>query len=463
MKKLVLSIFILIPAVIFAEGIRLSHIDTSTLLADQKVKLYVGMTDTRGLPIEDLKVEEFEVYESPDGVNFEKREPIYGFNRLVNYENGIQFLLMVDNSGSMYRVMRNGEETDTRIEFAKSAIRSFISEVSNPKDKAMLASYNTNYTMHTDMVSDMQLLSPMLDEIIKPEGDDGYTEIYGSINQAVSGIKELEGRKVIIILSDGENRPYTKFTGKAHPVFGDSIVSYEEPLLECQKEGITIFAVHYGSSSRDQKLTQIALETGGAVFNARNKDELDDVYSRIVQQLIHEYEIVYRASMEPAEKRYVKVVYKGETAEIDTVRHYFASTVFGMPPEHLFPFLIIPFLLGAILLYMLSRNSNSSVTEPSLSVLDSGGAKTSINELILGKGRTVIGSTDDADFTISGKTERVSPNHATVLFDKKTNGYTLISDDEVSINNTKYKNRKLEAGDVINVGGATLVFDDGKY
>ncbi len=461
MKKLIIILCILFPAAASAGGMRLSHIDSSTLLVDQKVKLYIGLTDTKGLPVEDLKRSDFEIFESTDGRQFKRRDRIYGFRRLVNYENGIQFLLMVDNSGSMYSKTHRGSSSTTKIESAKDAVRSFINDMSNPQDRVAFASYNTTYIQHSVMSPDPETIIPLLEHVQKPEGDDRYTEIYGSLVKGIESLKQLEGRKVIIILSDGENCPLYTETGREHPEYGKTVYGFEAPLEMCHKEGITVFAVHYGSESRDPHLSRIAIESGGAVFNAAKDDDLSAVYADIVNQLIHEYQIVYRAGMEPAEKRFVKVVYTGGKSPVSAVRYYFSSTVFGLPVEDLLPLLIIPLLLGIILLYLLFKRKNNAEESPSISVLDSGGLKANTENLTLNKGHTVIGSADGSDITLSGRTSDIEASHATVLYDRKTKGYTLISDAEVSVNNNSVKQKRLESGDVIRVGDTTLVFDEG--
>jgi len=77
----------------------------------------------------------------------------------------------------------------------------------------------------------------------------------------------------------------------------------------------------------------------------------------------------------------------------------------------------------------------------------------------LGSAKTVIGGSRQADLTIAGA-PGVREQHATVLYDPKTRSYTIVG--EVTVNNRPVKTRRLEAGDVIDVGGATIVFDDGE-
>jgi Ca-activated chloride channel family protein len=81
--------------------------------------------------------------------------------------------------------------------------------------------------------------------------------------------------------------------------------------------------------------------------------------------------------------------------------------------------------------------------------------------LPLGSAKTVIGGSSKADLTIVGAPQ-VKEEHATILFDPKDKSYTVVGSGDITVNNQPVKTRKLQPGDVIDVGGATIVFDDSK-
>ncbi|WP_041401640.1 FHA domain-containing protein [Salinispira pacifica] len=70
---------------------------------------------------------------------------------------------------------------------------------------------------------------------------------------------------------------------------------------------------------------------------------------------------------------------------------------------------------------------------------------------------TVIGSSRKADLTIAGE-PGIQGEHATIQ--RGEDGFTLVSEQPVWVNNRKTARRKLEAGDVIRMEGTTLVFDE---
>ncbi|MBN2400921.1 MAG: VWA domain-containing protein [Spirochaetes bacterium] len=456
-------------ASLFADYVRISQIDSSRLLLSQEVKVYVSVTNVEGEPVGKLMQDAFTLYESPDSRNFTKIPDITGFQSMANYESGINFLLLIDNSGSMYRNMkgaRTKNESDKRISHAKKALITFLKSISNPKDTVGLAVYNSYYTLFSGLTGDKAKIEDYLDKIMQPNPDEAFTEIYSSIYTAVDEFSSVKGRKAIIVLSDGRNQPYYKYTRKAHKTLGTKIFEYAEPAKYCQEEGVSVYAINFGPKSerKDQGLSKIALQTGGSVFDAFDPRQLNDVYNKIVNQILGEYLISYPATMEPADKKYVKVECNTATGLASAVRFYFSSTVFGLPLTKFNFLLVIPFLLAVALLWLLSNiKFEKKRSDPSIEVLNPGSAKASTNFFTLDKNKkTIIGGDPSADMTLSGGATKIKEKHATVAFDKVKKQYTIVADGNLTVNNKPVKTKLLEPGDVINVGGTTIVFDDGE-
>ncbi|HOO71324.1 MAG TPA: VWA domain-containing protein [Spirochaetota bacterium] len=461
----VFTILIFCSVPVLAQSVRISQIDTSSLLINQNVRLYVGLSDNKGLPITGCTADNFSLFESQDGKTYTRIPQITAFNPRANYESGINFLLLIDNSGSMYRSMKARGKflKSTKIQHAKNAVATFLESVSNPEDTVGIAVYNTYYQCLSDPVKDKAKITRQLSEIQKPEGEAGYTEIYASLFRAVEEFKQVKGRKALIILSDGENRPYFLNTKKVHPDFGTKTFSYTEPVRYCQEEGISVFAINFGDprERKERHLKEIAYETGGALFDARDESELRNVYSRIADQIVNEYMIDYPATMAPADKKFVKVVYGSGPLKKEASRFYFSSTVFGLPMKNFSLFMLIPLLASLCLAWILSQISfKNKRKEAFLEVLNAGQTKAVTKMFTLNKGRTVIGGSTRADMTIIGGPVPVKENHATIVFDKQKKNYTVICDGEITVNNKPVKKRVLESGDVLDVGGATIVFND---
>jgi Ca-activated chloride channel family protein len=450
------------------ETVRISQIDPSTLLFNQNVKAYVSVTDEGGAPVKNIGKERFTVFESADGNAFTRIPEIKGFQTMANYEAGINFLLLIDNSGSMYLDMKQRptrNTADMKLAYAKEAVSTFLKSMTNPKDRVGLASYNSYYQSLSDPIADKEKIAGLLGQIKMPVGDEGHTEIYASLCKAVDEFKSVKGRKAILILSDGENRPFYTYTGKPHRDFGTKIYAFTEPVRDCQEEGISVFAINYGRGGerKDVHLKDIAIKTGGAIFDAGDSRELAQVYSRIVGQILNEYLLTYAATMDPADKKYVKIEYNSNRGPIQAVRFYFSSTVFGLPLKSFSLLLLLPFLLALLLLWLLSRiKFEKKKGEANIEVLNPGTARAVTKAFKLSKGRTIIGSSKGADMTIMSGVTQIKEKHATITFDNKTKKYTIVGDGEFKVNNKRVKTKVLESGDVINVGGTTIVFDDGE-
>ena len=87
------------------------------------------------------------------------------------------------------------------------------------------------------------------------------------------------------------------------------------------------------------------------------------------------------------------------------------------------------------------------------------GTKVLNKNITLTKGKTLIGGSQNSDMTIVGA-HSTKDNYATILYDDAKDKYTLVSDGDLTVNNKPVKTKTLEAGDVINTGSATIVFDD---
>jgi Ca-activated chloride channel family protein len=466
MKRSVLTVALLILAAgaAGAQAVSLAQIDASGLLPRQLIRVYVSVTDARGEPLAGLGPGAFSVFESPDGRDYEPIAELASFTPGAGSEEGINFLLLIDNSGSMYDTL-DGRPTENdalrRITGAKQAVRGFLGGMSGSRDTAGLVSYNTGYLALARPEQDKARIAGYLEGITRPRPEEAYTELYAALSLAVREFTGIRGRRAIVILSDGENYPYALHSGRPHPVLGDKIYAYSEPIRLCQEEGISVYAINFGAE-KDRNLEAIALETGGAVFDAADREELLGVYDAIRRRVAGEYLLAYRATMAAAERKYVRVGVRTPGAELSATRFYFAASVFGPPLPALTPLLAVPFVLALLLFWLLTRLRFEKRQGPaSLEVLSTRVGRAATRVLPLSGTRTVIGGSTRADLTIAGNPS-IREQHATIAYDAKKKRYTLTGSGAVKVNNQPVQTRILEAGDLIDVEGATIVFDDGR-
>jgi Ca-activated chloride channel family protein len=438
----------------------ITQVDSSGLLATQRNRLYARILDKEGKPLESPDPAALAVYESADGSSFSGA----GGLRLLadsNRTRGISFLFLMDNSGSMYDTP-NGERAsgmkDTRYYAARKAAENFLLSITGSEDTVGLASFNTRYKLLVPPAKDRQEVARGLDAIAKPALPEAYTELYASLLAASADMRETKGRKAMVVLSDGVNYPYLQYAKAPSPVYGRRVFTGEEALEEALRDGVTIFAVNFGPE-RDSKLAGIAAQSGGEVFDAKNEAELTAIYRTIRERILAEVLIEYRAGMLSGDKRYVKLEYKEGGAGSASLRYYYTGTVFGKAYPHApaWIFLAIPFaLLGWLALSLLKFEKPSLSANLSLLYAPGVGLRTKMFHV---GDRTVIGADATADITIAGD-EGLAKSPVTILRDRTTGAYTIVSDEAITVNNRLVKRKELEPGDVVNFNGTIAVFDD---
>jgi Ca-activated chloride channel family protein len=464
-KTILLTGLLLLPAAGETASLRISQIDASRLLLSQKVSLFVSVTDNEGMALKHLTEDRFNILEAGPDQAFKPVSAVHDFRVGANYKEGVHFLLLLDNSGSMYWTLK-GRKTSTiektRIYHAKAAVRSLLSNITNPKDRVGLVAYNSFYRRLTPISDQVAVIADqILNDIRKPEKDAWHTEIYGSLILAAREFKTLRRRKAIIILSDGTNSPYYKETGKKHPIFGDKIVSHEESIQALQKAGVSVHVIHFGVGPTDRHLKKIARVTGGVSVHAGGREELETMYRRIMDQIANEYVITYTAPILPTPTRRVKIFLRQEETEVSAERLYTDATILGAHRERFSYGLFIPLLVAILLLYGLTRfKFEKQKKGPSLEVMGKMRRKTATPMCILKEKEIVIGGWQKADLVLGGLSD-VLDRHANITFDRESKEYTLKARGDLTVNNRRLTEKTLVSGDVIKIDEAIIVFDAG--
>lgn len=469
---LVLFILLAYGGSVFAYQVRIAQVDSSSLLLNQQVTLYVSVSDGAS-PVTHLSRRYFKLYEAPQHrpTNFQQ-VPILKFQGGVNREQGINFLLLVDNSGSMYLSLDGKQEPNAakrRISSARRVLGTFLDSMTNPKDKVGLAAFHAFYQDYGKPSRDKHGIKEAVAKIKRPQGHEDHTEIYASITRAVDDLASLKGRKAIIVLSDGENEYYTDLEKKPHPDYGTKRYLPRETIRRCQQEGISVFAINFGvGQMKARQLGRVARESGGLVFDATSEGSLQNMYGRIVNLIRSEYRITYPATMAPADVKIAKVALTVPRAGTATgTREYFSSTVFGLPAREVPWFMLLLFLLPWLLIWLLSRlNFGRTVAGPALDFI---GGKGTVafesgfkghTQALDRSTRTVIGL-GGPQTVVMDKGGTVSGDNATIVFDRSKNAYVLNATVPIKVNNQTVQTKVLKSGDVISAGDKTVVFDAG--
>ncbi len=231
------------------------------------VKLTVTARDASGRAVSDLTAEEFTIYEDGRRQGLKLFAPAVqpGHEETLALEVG----LLLDTSESMARQLRLTQE---------AAIR-FLEAI--PRAQGLLTIFFDNDLRISRYDSEQQ---QGLFERIGEARASGMTALYDAIAVYLSRVHDSPGRKVLVLMTDGED--------------STSALSLAETIRLVRSNPVTIYAIafpgEYGVGSTRAVsarafLRQLADLTGGDVFEPTASKDLAAVYERLLGDLSAQY------------------------------------------------------------------------------------------------------------------------------------------------------------------------------
>lgn len=250
-------------------NVRITQVDTSRF---PKVTVFVSVTDAAGEPV---PVDPASIRLSENG------KPVAtSAVDAVGQGQPLTTLLVIDVSGSM--------ATAGKLDGAKAAAKAYVGQM-QPNDQAGVLAFNTQVQSIQPITQDHAVLTKAIDGL-RAGGD---TAMYDALYTAVGELGPGQGRKAIIVLTDGmDNR---------------SQHTAQEVIQHIGPGGLTISVIGLGDPSQAGKglegLDQSALRSladgaGGAYALASAPDALKSIYERYGRVLSSEYVFTY-TSAEP--------------------------------------------------------------------------------------------------------------------------------------------------------------------
>src|SRR6476620_10205106 len=174
------------------------------------VAVYATVADPRGRLVTNLTQDDFEVYDNG------KKQAI------TLFENGVQpitLVMMLDRSGSMIGNFR----------LVRSAAEQFVAQLL-PGDKARIGSFANRIQLDPrDFTSSQHDLI----EILRTELQEaGPTPLWNAVNVGITTLLHQEGRRVVLVFTDGVDRP-----------MGSNNISYHDVQKNAEQEDVMIFAI----------------------------------------------------------------------------------------------------------------------------------------------------------------------------------------------------------------------------
>ena len=245
-----------------------------------------------------LTANNFEVYE--DG----KLQKIEKF--VAPSELPLSIALLVDTSNSV----------KLKLPFEKDAGEDFIATVTThrKKDRILLGSFDSEVTLHQDFTDNQEVLIRTLRGLKAGGYTKLYDAVYRIIEEKMANPENRDARRIIVILSDGEDTASQR--------------SLRDAIEMGQRYDVTVFGISTKNfkgmdsgmveNADDKDLRRLCEETGGQVFLPSQKLELFRSFSEVAQDLRHEYVIFYTPSNQAraGKKREIKVKLVGADAHL---------------------------------------------------------------------------------------------------------------------------------------------------
>lgn len=244
--------------------VRITQVDTSRF---PLVTVYISVTDANGQP--------YPV--SPASlVIMENGQPVATQLVQGSGEAGpLTTLLIMDTSGSM--------AAGKKLRTAKEVAKDYVARM-RQGDQTGLLSFNTDLTLSQAVTSDTAALDNAIDKLTAH----GDTAMYDALQKGVEVLKDVSGRKAIVLLADGlDNR---------------SSVTAEEVIKQIGAGGLTISTIGLGDANQtngrqtalDEKALKYLAENSGGLYSfAKDPQALAGIFELYQRGLQSEYAVTY--------------------------------------------------------------------------------------------------------------------------------------------------------------------------
>jgi len=251
----------LIPVVVGALAVSLAGQEPTFRSSTRIVPVVTTVTDMQGRLVPMLEREEFTILDNgrPQDISF--------------FQNDVQpftVVVMLDYSASM----------TANLDRLAAAAEQFLLRML-PQDKGQVGAFSDKIQFSGTFTNDR-------DDLIFALKDLQFgnpTRLYDAINESLAMLRGVEGRKVVLAFTDGDDTA--------------SRVGMGDVLDRARDEEAMIYAIgmesEYFNGQRmvrtrpDRGLRRLAEETGGGYFELKKTDELAPTFTRVAQELHSQY------------------------------------------------------------------------------------------------------------------------------------------------------------------------------
>ena len=261
------------------------------------VPSYVTVVDNNNRLVTDLARDDFEVFDNG------RPQEITIFDNEVRPFTAV---VMLDTSVSM---------TD-RLDDLYAGAEQFLLRLM-PHDKATVGAFNDKIEFASGFTSDRNSLVSSLKRL-----DFGnQTRLYDAVHSSLDELEKVEGRRVILLFTDGADFGSRLGSGKALERARDGEVMIYGIGLETEFFNGQMVV----RSKPDSILNRFAAETGGGYFDLKKDADLNSSFTRIAQELRSQYLLGFSPSTLDGKSHRLEVRVKRPGLKTRSRRSYIAT------------------------------------------------------------------------------------------------------------------------------------------
>ena len=168
--------------------------------------------------------------------------------------------------------------SDEDISKMEEAVSEFVSSVKGEDQMSIL-----KFASEIHIPQPLDRVDRLRPELIRGKfnGDRDGTLLYDALDRAISILDELEGIKLAVVLTDGEDSGSTK--------------TAKDVIHNALKSGVSIHAIALGDEVDEGALRDLAISTGGALYATGDPSEIGRIYREISSSLQTHYRLSYRS------------------------------------------------------------------------------------------------------------------------------------------------------------------------
>lgn len=245
--------------------INVTQVDTSRF---PQVDVYISVTDANGNPVRNVSPSTFRLTENGQEM------ALTAITR-AGEQGAVNTVLIIDHSGSM--------AAGGKMAAAKQAASTFVN-LMRPGDKTALIQFDTEIEMLQTFTEDKNALLTAIQKIV-PRGN---TALYDALNQAATYFETIQGRKAIIVVTDGMDTA--------------SKLGREAIVQRASTGGFSIYTVGLGAKNSaygsqdgidENILRELAMVSYGNYYYSPDGSQLSELYQQLSFLLQNEYKLTY--------------------------------------------------------------------------------------------------------------------------------------------------------------------------